>query len=178
MSRKNLPLVDSLRNEREMARRRSQEWHARLVRAWHLAILRFAVTRENADWLGVFAIANGIDRLGSHRDDSPHFGFFRKTSTELCRSILGRSEAADLALRQYLARIDEGPLKRALAAALEIDPRDTIAVRRRRKPDNNLWRGLPSRGNVSQAAIITSPEKNDATIDSCSGITGAVAGAR
>jgi hypothetical protein len=124
------------------------EWHAWMIRAWHLAILRFAVTLDNADKLGVFAIAAGIDRLGGSCDEKRQFGFFRKTSTELCASILRRNRTADATLRRYLANIDDIRLKRVFAAAIAIEQPDTTAVKRRSKPENKLWRGLPSRGNV------------------------------
>ena len=39
------------------------EWHAKALRAWQLAILRFAVTLDSADRLAAMAIANEIDRL-------------------------------------------------------------------------------------------------------------------
>jgi hypothetical protein len=38
------------------------EWHAKTLRAWQLAILRFAVTLDNADRLAVLMIASEIDR--------------------------------------------------------------------------------------------------------------------
>src|SRR5262245_45115681 len=60
---------------------------AELLRAWHLAILRFAVTHASADRLGVLAIANQIDRLGRPDKTSEGFRFFRKTSAELCAAI-------------------------------------------------------------------------------------------
>src|ERR1700730_19375968 len=78
------------------------EWHAWMIRAWHLAILRFAVTLDNADRLGVFAIAAGIDRLGGNCDEKRQFDFFRKTSAELCAFILGREPNVEATLRQYL----------------------------------------------------------------------------
>ena len=128
------------------------EWHAWMIRAWHLAILRFAVTFDNADRLGVFAIAAEIDRLGGSCEEKRQFGFFRKTSTELCASMLRQNQTADAALRRYLADINDSRLKRVLAAAIAIEQPDVMAVKpaakRRSKPDNNLWRGLPSRGNV------------------------------
>jgi hypothetical protein len=124
------------------------EWQAWMIRAWHLAILRFAVTLDNADRLGVFAIAAGIDRLGGNRDEKRRFDFFRKTSAELCASILGRDPTADATLRQYLARIDDARLKHAFEAAIGIEQRGTTTAKRRPKPENNLWRGLTSRGNV------------------------------
>jgi hypothetical protein len=126
----------------------SNEWHAWMVRAWHLAILRFAVTLDNADRLGVFAVAAEIDRLGGNCDEKRQFGFFRKTSTDLCASILRQTQTADATLRRYLTGIDDVRLKRVFAAALAIEPPDTTVVKRRSKPENKLWRGLPSRGNV------------------------------
>jgi hypothetical protein len=124
------------------------EWHAWMIRAWHLAILRFAVTQDNADKLGVFAIAAGIDRLGGSCDGKRQFGFFRKTSRELCASILRRNQTADATLQQYLAGIDNIRLKRVFAAAIAIEQPDTTAVKRRPSKTDKLWKGLPSRGNV------------------------------
>ena len=119
-----------------------------MIRAWHLAILRFAVTLDNADRLGVFAIAAGIDRLGGKCDEKRQFGFFRKTSAKLCASILRRDPTADATLQQYLARIDDTRLKHAVAATIGIEQRGTTAAKQRSKPRNKLWRGLTSRGNV------------------------------
>jgi hypothetical protein len=118
-----------------------------MVRAWHLAILRFAVTLDNADRLGVFAIAAEIDRLGSC-NEKPPFGFFRKTSTDLCASILRRNQTADATLQQYLAAIDDIRLRRVLAVAIMIELPETPAVKRRSRPEDKLWSGLPSRGNA------------------------------
>ena len=129
-------------------RDRPDERHAWMIRAWHLAILRFAVTLDDADRLGVFAIAAAIDRLGNSGDAEPPFGFFRKTSTEFCASVLRRNPAADATLRQYLADIGDIRLKRALAAAIAMEPPDTATGKRRSGPESKLWRGLPSRGNV------------------------------
>ncbi len=119
-----------------------------MIRAWHLAILRFAVTLDNADKLGVFAIAAAIDRLGGSCEEKRQFGFFRKMSTDLCTSILRRDQTADATLRQYLADIDDIRLKRVFAAAIAIEPPVTKVIQRRPKPKNNLWRGLPSRRDV------------------------------
>jgi hypothetical protein len=121
------------------------ECHAWMIRAWHLAILRFAVTLDNADKLGVFAIAAAIDRLGGSCDGTRQFGFFRKKSADLCASILRRDQAADATLRQYLADIDDIRLKRVFAAAIAMELPDTTVVKRRPSPERNLWRGLPSR---------------------------------
>jgi hypothetical protein len=124
------------------------ECHAWMIKAWHLAVLRFAVTLDNADRLGVFAIAAATDRLGGSRDEKHQFGFFRKMSADLCRSILRRDQTADATLRQYLAELDDVRLKRVFAAAIAIEPPDTTVVKRRSRPKDNLWRGLPSRREV------------------------------
>ena len=47
-----------------MAPEASDQRHEKMLRAWQLALLRFAVTREAADQLHVSAIAGEIDRLG------------------------------------------------------------------------------------------------------------------
>jgi hypothetical protein len=66
------------------------EWSARTLRAWQLAILRFAVTLDNADRLAVMAIANEIDRLGVQHDGKPDFQLF---SQEQCGAMRRHSTA-------------------------------------------------------------------------------------
>ena len=123
------------------------EWRARTLRAWQLAILRFAVTLDNADRLAIMAIASEIDRLGPERDGKPDFGFLRRTSAEVCAAILQPNELTATLLHQYLARIDDGRLKRAFAGALEADQTKTSPVIKPFRRDSGLWRGLSSRGN-------------------------------
>ena len=124
-----------------------KEWHAKTLRAWQLAILRFAVTLDNADRLAVMAIASEIDRLGPDQDGKPDFGFFRRTSAELCAAILQPNEPTSIVLRQYLARIDDDRLKRAFSAAIESDQPKASSVSKPFKRDNGLWNGLSSRGS-------------------------------
>lgn len=126
-----------------------EDGRAGMLRGWHLAILRFAVTRDNADRLAVFAIANGIDKLGECWSEGPGFGFFRRMSVGLCASIVLRDPAANTLLQQYLTRIEDARLRDALAAAIEID-REAATAKPRRKPEASLWRGLPSRPIVPQ----------------------------
>src|SRR5229473_982578 len=90
----------------------SDEWHARTLRAWQLAILRFAVTLDNADRLAVLAIAAEMDGLDPLQDRRSAFGFFRRTSAELCAAILQPNERSSTLLRQHLARIEDEGLKR------------------------------------------------------------------
>jgi hypothetical protein len=131
-----------------MESQRAVDWPARVLRSWHLAILRFVVTRYNADRLGVLAIAGEIDRLGQSHEDEPDFGFFRKISAELCSAVLERDGSADVTLQRYLARIDDLPLKRAVAAALDLKLRQSAGGQKGTSVRAALWRGLPSRGSV------------------------------
>lgn len=128
----------------------SVQKHARMLRAWHLAILRFAATLDNADRLNVFSIGNEMDRLGRRHEGKPDFSFFRQTSVELCAAILQPNETAKTILRKYLARIDDARLGRAFAAAIEIDQPDVASVKRKFRTDNALWQGLPSRANAKE----------------------------
>ncbi|UFZ03766.1 hypothetical protein LQG66_31935 [Bradyrhizobium ontarionense] len=125
------------------------ELHARMLRAWQLAILRFAITLDHTDRLGALAIASEMDRLGQkeHKEEFA-FGFFRRTSAELCASVLQRDETADEILMQHIARIDDARMKRAFAAAVAIEQPQSPAVRRRSKPEIDLWKGLRPRGGV------------------------------
>jgi len=124
------------------------DWHARTLRAWQLAVLRFAVTLDNADRLAVMAIASEIDRLGPQRGGRPDFGFFRRTTAELCAAILQPNELTATLLDQYLARIDDDRLKRAFAGAIEADQTTTSPVAKPFRRDSRLWRGLSSRGSL------------------------------
>jgi hypothetical protein len=115
-----------------------------MLRAWQLALLRFAVTLDNADRSNVMAIASEIDHGSRPRDGQESFSFFRKTSTDLCSSILGQTETADANLRRYISLIEDARLKRAFASAVQIDTAPT--VRKPKQPD--LWRGLAPRGDA------------------------------
>jgi hypothetical protein len=123
------------------------ERHARAVRDWQLAILRFAVTLDDADRLAVLTIAREIDDLAPPHAGKPDFGFFRRTSTALCATLLQADESGCTVLLQFLARIDDGRLKRAFAAAMENElpkPSAGNAVHR----DPGLWKGPSSRNPI------------------------------
>jgi hypothetical protein len=125
------------------------ERHAKTLRAWQLAILRFAVTLDNADRLAVLMIAAELDGVSQKRDSRPEFSFFRKTSAELCAAILQPNELTSMVLRQYLGRIDDERLKRIFTAAVETDQPKPSPVRKPAKRDNGLWKGLTSRGTTT-----------------------------
>ena len=121
------------------------ERHARTLRAWQLAILRFAVTLDSADRLAVMAIATEIDRLDPQQQGKPDFNFFRRTSAELCAAIAQPGESAAKLLRQYLVQIDDDRLKRVFTAAIEDTQPKAPAVSKPFKRRDSLWKGLPSR---------------------------------
>ena len=125
----------------------SVERHFGMLRAWQLAILRFAVTLDNADRLAVLMIASEIDRPDPRRDRNPDFRFFRKTSAELCAAILRPNELAAAILRQYLARIDDDRLRRVFAAAIDADQPPVSPASKPAELGSGLWRGLSSRGD-------------------------------
>jgi hypothetical protein len=123
------------------------DWHAKTIRAWQLAVLRFAVTLDNADRLSVMAIANEIDRLRPQHDGKSAFGFFRRTSAELCAAILRPGEPSCTVLQRYLARIDDDRIKRVFAAATGADQPELSSVSKPVKRDSGLWRGLSRAGH-------------------------------
>jgi len=126
-----------------MNARNAADWHDRTLRGWQLAVLRFAVTLDNADGLNVLAIAHELDRLGSHGTAIPDFSFFRKTSAALCTALRNPGEHSTRLLRSYLMEISDDRLRRAFAAAVEID---LPTPRRANKPSrSDLWRGLSPR---------------------------------
>jgi hypothetical protein len=119
----------------------------RPLRAWHLAILRYAVTKDNADRLAVFRIAREIDSFEPRQDDRADFDFFRRTSAELCTAILQPNAPASAILQQYLARIDDDRLKRTLAAAIDASEPAVLPAGRAVARGNDLWKGLACRGS-------------------------------
>jgi hypothetical protein len=127
-------------------------WHANTLRAWQLAVLRLAVTLDDADRLAVLATAAELDGLDPLRGRKSAFGFFRKTSAELCAAILQQGESSATVLRQHLARIDDQRLKHTFSAAIEAGQTKVSAAPNPIRRDNGLWRGLSSRDNKRSSA--------------------------
>jgi hypothetical protein len=121
------------------------EWQSRKVKNWLLTILRFAVTRDEADLVCVLEIAREIDRLGSGTGEAS-FSFFVRTSADICNTIVDDQDSKrQTTLRRYFNRIDDYRLRAALEAATECHSaiRPTPKATKRNRED--LWRGLRSR---------------------------------
>ena len=115
----------------------------KLLCAWQLGILRFAVTRDDADRMHVLALAGEIDRLGGDADRA--FSFFRRTTAELCLAVTGHDTHAEDVVRRFLAQIGNPRLKRAFAAAIAMDRTAPQTAASRARPRDDLWRGLSPR---------------------------------
>jgi hypothetical protein len=122
-------------------RESATEPESKLLRAWQLAVLRFAVTLDDDDRMHALGVAGEVDRLGGAADDAFHF--FRRTTADLCAAISGRGADQDAVIGRFLAQIDNVRLKSAVEAAIARMPPKLVASRT--KPGNDLWRGLPSR---------------------------------
>lgn len=117
----------------------------RLLRAWQLAVLRFAVTLDDCDRDNVAALAAELDRLsGRARTDSLHF--FRRTSSRLCAAIDGQQKAA---LDRFCRQIDEPRLRLAFAAAVGIAAANPAPAEARPKRNPDLFKGLRARPTAS-----------------------------
>jgi hypothetical protein len=112
-----------------------------MIRNWLLAILRFAVTREDVDRMCVLDAARELDRQGPG-DGNPSFSFFVRTSAEICTVIVSDDVTARQAvLTCHFNAIDDQRLR----DATEHRPARSISSKTIRRPRDYLWKGLPSR---------------------------------
>ena len=106
-----------------------EDWRAARIREWLLLLLRFGVTRDTKDRAAVHAMADEIDSVGLRWRPSAS-SFFRRTTNELCETIIGNDPHRHAVLARHLARIDDPRLQRAFAAAVELQqPPSTNAKR-------------------------------------------------
>ncbi|MET4256585.1 hypothetical protein ABIC09_001516 [Bradyrhizobium sp. S3.12.5] len=115
-----------------------------LLRAWQLALLRLAVTRDESDRLNVVALAAELDCLGG---ESLHF--FRRTSWQLCAALRGQLQDAEATLECFCRQIEEPRLRLAFAAAIGMPHSNHAPSRAPSKRNSDLFRGLPARGTAS-----------------------------
>nr|QDP21774.1 hypothetical protein FNV92_06175 [Bradyrhizobium cosmicum] len=119
----------------------------RLLRAWQLALLRFAVTLDESDRLNAAALAAELDRPSGQRDPDGSLHFFRRTSSQLCAAISGQLQDADAILDCFCKQIGEPRLTLAFAAAIGMTHPDPGPAQPMRRPD--LFSGLPARRSAS-----------------------------
>lgn len=116
----------------------------RTIRAWLLALLRYAITLDDEDRLVALAAASEIDKSGTRQ--SGDFRFFHRTSARLCEAVANPSDGNTDVLRCHLNRMSDQRMKRAFAAVLNLDLDQTItepAARAPRGPErHDLWKGL------------------------------------
>ena len=114
------------------------------IRDWLLALLRFAVTREENDRTAFLRSALELDRSASCQRDAA-FAFFTRTSTDLCTALRDLDDSQSrLAIQRQLKRIDDDRMRRALEAAIGVDPASaTPKVRPHSRAF--LWKGLSAR---------------------------------
>lgn len=127
--------------------RPSVEYHHKLLCAWQLTLLRFAVTLDESDRINVAALAAELDRLGGDGEDSLHF--FRRTSSRLCAAISGQLQNADATLECFCKQIEEPRLRLAFAAAVGMTHSEPAPPQARPKRNPDLFRGLPARRSAS-----------------------------
>lgn len=121
----------------------------RLLHAWKLALLRFAVTRDESDRLNVAALATELDNLGRRHGAGETFHFFRRTGSQLCAAISGPPNNTMDILHRFCEQIEEPRLRLAFAAAVGITHSDPAPSQRPRPKRNaDLFRGLRPRGSA------------------------------
>lgn len=116
------------------------------VRDWLLLLLRFAITREAEDRATVMAYAAALDSPACTGPSS--FGFFARTSTQICDAILqSHEDSARQLLRKHATAIDDPRLRTAFLASLGLDEVSQRQQRRQAmwRERDDLWRGLPKR---------------------------------
>ncbi len=117
-----------------------RELQNKTLRAWQLAVLRFAITLDETDRITCLAAATELDKSGSQELKKPEFGFFHRTSHQLCGAILDpRPQISATVLREYIARIKDDRIRRAFAAAVKLDIKKQTPGTRR---PGDLWKGL------------------------------------
>lgn len=129
----------------------SIERHTKTLRAWHLSLLRFALTLEEPDRQQVVAAAREIDQIGLRSDGGRQdFRYFRTLSEQLCRAVSEQDNTPSSPLRSYIGKIEDARIRRAFAAVLSIEI-GSKAVSKPATSRDTLWRGLSPRGAPDKA---------------------------
>ncbi len=115
-------------------------WQNKTLRAWLLAVLRFAITLEEIDRISCIAAATELDKSGSCGLKQPDFVFFRRSTHRLCGAIFDPQSRANVAiLYEHIARIEDDRSLRAFAGAVKLQIKAKAPGSRR---PGDLWKGL------------------------------------
>lgn len=121
------------------------EWQSGKIRNWLLTILRFAVTRDDADRISVLEVARELDRQGME-DGNPSFSFFLRTTAEICSAIVSDDRTRrETVLARHFNAINDQRLLDALKAATKNRPARQASSKPAKRTREYLWRGLRSR---------------------------------
>jgi hypothetical protein len=102
-------------------RRDDAEWRERKLHDWLFALVRFAVSLEEADRRAVLSMAGDLDVLGSVRGRTT-FSYFVRTSTLVCRAIADPAYSGrDAILRRFVDAIGKRRLREVFVTALSLD---------------------------------------------------------
>lgn len=114
----------------------------RRIRAWLLALLRYAITLDDEDRLAALAAASAIDTSDPRR--SGDFQFFHRTSARLCEAVANPVRGNMDVVRCHLNRMSDERMKRAFAAALDLDRTVALPTAKavRGSQRYGLWEGL------------------------------------
>lgn len=109
---------------------------------WLLAVLRFAITRGDADRVSLLAMASELDRP-QLTADTGSFAFFRTTTIQLCAAIADKhSDQRVKILRRHFNHIGNLRLRAALEAATGLKEADHAPASSSRHDRAYLWKGL------------------------------------
>lgn len=109
---------------------------------WLLAVLRFAVTRNEADRVSLLVTANELDRPQLTAEVGS-FAFFRTTTIELCAAIIDKHDEQRVKiLRRHFNHIGNLRLRAALEAATGLKEADHTPAASPRHDRAYLWKGL------------------------------------
>jgi hypothetical protein len=126
-----------------------RQWSARdeqRIGEWQFLLLRFAITRDPIDQAAAETAAQPLDAAAPQR--TPSFTYFARTTRDICNAIADpRDEHTELILQRFAARIEDGRLRAAFCACLELQDDAGRRARRRAawRDRQDLWRGLPKR---------------------------------
>ena len=120
------------------------DWHARKIRDWILAIVRYALTLDGLDEHTVLSLAEELDGLGSI-PGGVAFTYFRRASRDVCTAIAHPEDPNRTAiLRRLLAAISDGRLRQTTAAAIDLEGAQQARLSEARSGNG----GKPSRAMV------------------------------